>query len=1038
MKQAKRIIALLLALVMVVGMAPAIAAVDGDVNDPNYPVFPNPGAIGLKKTAQAVSGQGNTWEITLTIDGKNYPTTSDVVLVIDRSNSMDDYGRMEDTKKAAKAFGAQLLQDGNTRIAIVTYERTATLVNGGQFYGQGDLEAFNQAIDSISTNGGTNQQAGIHAAQELLESPTSTGTRKNIVILSDGEPTYSYPFTVTADYVGCTSSHSGWSSSRPSGGALENYQFAANYNKVIGSGSDFELPDYFLYSIRNASVTAQCEHGETYTADGFAFLDENGQLIYSESGPSNNGVATIWEANQSKAKGTTIFSVALQAGTNGESVLQSCATDPINGYFAIGQNDDIGTALQNAFTQIAGQMAIAASDGVVTDPMSKYVDLQIQGASVVTTGDLATFTAGSADIYINQGTVTYDPVTETITWNAGDIQENRQAVLKYRVTLDPASGYPTVGTFPTNEETTFDYTNYLGHDATKNFRIPQVAVDRGTILVHWYQVDADGNPVNVNGEFVETPAQAHQFADPVYFAVDGSTALNFTTYEVPHTYGGNNPDGYAYMGYFLNDENAITYEEETASVTITSTQTSQEVWFAYCPGFTVVHVQKGEEASREVYPLQDNFNLTAVVSDGYLYGGAFDALACDKDDVQVFAAGESALSFTPETNATYYIWEVGEAYLQPMGIYVWRPDYTQTPTNYDVIGFYPVTAIDRLLYQEVGFLVDGVEASGTPISAGDEMAYKKILLKQGDSTREATAQAMFGLDGYLSSFSLDSFKTYTDGAAEGTVSQFTTLPYWITLDGIKVTGAKVRTSSYYGAGTTDDYKTVGAEYTPAKPTCSLAQPSTTPLMLQSVFTASAPEEAPATPVTPETQVTLTLVDGNTTQELTVEPGNLTGTVAYEGQSGKIFAGWYTDPAYTVPADFSNVQENMTVYAKYVDDSYLTVEYTQIRLFVVTGMTLYSAVDGGQYQEAGFLVSRNGQTETIPASSFTQRYGFHTPRSLFGSGVGSNARLMYKSYSLLGLTNGTKLTITPYVVTMDGTTVTGTPRTLTYTRFGLQG
>ena len=373
-----------------------------------------------------------------------------------------------------------------------------------------------------------------------------------------------------------------------------------------------------------------------------------------------------------------------------------------------------------------------------------------------------------------------------------------------------------------------------------------------------------------------------------------------------------------------------------------------------------------------------------------------------------------------------------------MGIYVWRPDYTQTPTNYDVIGFYPVTAIDRLLYQEVGFLVDGVEASGTPISAGDEMAYEKILLKQGDSTREATAQAMFGLDGYLSSFSLDSFKTYTDGAAEGTVSQFTTLPYWITLDGIKVTGAEVRTSSYYGAGTTDDYKTVGAEYTPVKPTCSLAQPSTTPLMLQSVFTASAPEEVPETPATPENQVTLTLVDGNTTQELTVEPGNLTGTVAYEGQSGKIFAGWYTDPAYTVPADFSNVQENMTVYAKYVDDSYLTVEYTQIRLFVVTGMTLYSAVDGGQYQEAGFLVSRNGQTETIPVSSFTQRYGFHTPRSLFGSGVGSNARLMYKSYSLLGLTNGTKLTITPYVVTMDGTTVTGTPRTLTYTRFGLQG
>ena len=1002
MKQAKRIIALLLALVMVVGMAPAIAAVDGDVNDPNYPVFPNPGAIGLDKTAQAVSGQDNTWEITLTIDGKNYPTTSDVVLVIDRSNSMDDYGRMEDTKKAAKAFGAQLLQDGNTRIAIVTYERTATLVNGGQFYGQGDLEAFNQAIDSIRTNGGTNQQAGIHAAQELLDSAASTGTRKNIVILSDGEPTYSYPFTVTADYVGCTSSHE-WSSSGPDGGALENYQFAANYNEVIGSGSDFELVDYIFlvsYSIRNASVTAQCEHGVTYTENGFAFLDENGQLIYSKSGPSNNGVATIWEANQSKAKGTTIFSVALQAGTNGESVLQSCATDPINGYFAIGQNDDIGTALQNAFTQIAGQMAIAASDGVVTDPMSEYVDLQIQGASVVTTGDLDTFTAGNADIYINQGTVTYDPETETITWNAGDIQENRQAVLKYRVTLDPDFGYPTVGTFPTNKETTFDYTNYLGNEATKNFPIPQVAVDRGTILVHWYQVDANGSPVNENGAPVETPAQAHQFADPVYFAVDGNTALNFTTYEVSHTYGGNNPDGYAYMGYLLNNANEIASTEATASVTITSTQTSQEVWFAYCPGFTVVHSSNGNRETFLVPAAGDTFDLTGVVYDGYLYGGY------RHNDSNGDFGTESGLTLTPEAGDVYYLKEVDDAYLQPKILHVYNWYY-----GYKVTQVHMVTAIDDTNYQHVGFIVGG-ENSAEAVKS-DDTVYEKIDVDYADGRHVEKNLDDFFSD--LQGNGLLHMQRYSGEIAANGSFAFT--PFFVTMDSVRVTGTETRTVSFGDGTFHNDGSTGGLSVSDApndfKPELYTSSAAANSLTLLSSYAVSW-DEAPAA-----TQYTVTKVDGGSTATQTVEPGDQTGQITYAGQSGKVFAGWFTDSACTLPADFSNVQGDVTVYAKYVDAPSTGVSVQSKRGGATTLKTTVT-LDTDQFAQVGFAYDCNGDTGTAVAGEKTEK------RSLMGwfFSQGNTTYQYSGSWSTSNLGFMDSFTITPYWVTLDGTTVYG--------------
>lgn len=974
MKQAKRIIALLLALVMVVGMAPAIAAVDGDVNDPNYPVFPNPGAIGLDKTARAVSGQDNTWEITLTIDGMNYPTISDVVLVIDRSNSMDDNGRMEDTKEAAKAFGAQLLQDRNTRIAIVTYEQTATPVNGGHFYVQGELEAFNQAIDSISTDGGTNQQAGIHAAQELLDSEDSIGTRKNIVILSDGEPTYSYRVTsaTVEGYWDC---------------GLISHEFipdvstveiaGCDYSDIVGNGRNYDL-----------------DKGTQYTTD------PAGPHWFFDSYYGNNGFPTIWEADQSKAKGTTIFSVALQAGETGEYVLESCATDPINGYFAIGQNDDVGTALQSAFTQIAGQMAIAASDGVVTDPMSEYVNLQILGDSVVTTDDLDAFTAGNADIYINQGTVTYDPETEAITWNAGDIQENRQAVLKYRVTLDTASGYPTDGTFPTNKKTTFDYTNYLGNEATKNFRIPQVAVKRGTILVHWYQVDADGNPVNENGVSVATPAQAHQFAEPVYFAVGGNTALNFIRYEVPHTYGGNNPVGYAYMGYFLNDENAITSEEETASVTITETQTSQEVWFAYCPGFTVEHSSNGIRETFLVPAAGDTFDLTDVVYDGYLYGGY------QLNDPEGSFGTESGLTLTPEAGDVYYLKEVDDAYLQPKILHVYNWYY-----GYKVTQVHMVTAIDDTNYQHVGFIVGG-ENSAEAVKS-DDTVYEKIDVDYADGRHVEKNLDDFFSD--LQGNGLLHMQRYSGEIAANGSFAFT--PFFVTMDSVRVTGTETRTVSFGDGTFHNDGSTGGLSVSDApndfKPELYTSSAAANSLTLLSSYAVSW-DEAPAA-----TQYTVTKVDGGSTATQTVEPGDQTGQITYAGQSGKVFAGWFTDSACTLPADFSNVQGDVTVYAKYVDAPSTGVSVQSKRGGATTLKTTVT-LDTDQFAQVGFAYDCNGDTGTAVAGEKTEK------RSLMGwfFSQGNTTYQYSGSWSTSNLGFMDSFTITPYWVTLDGTTVYG--------------
>ena len=169
MAKCRKALALLLTVLMVFSLLPMTIAAE-DPAESTQPVWPAEGSIKLDKDATAV--RDNLWEVTLGIQGKNYKTTSDVVLVIDCSGSMGEGTKLENTRKAAKAFGEKLLtNDSSTRIAIVTYIDEATAYNNGHFYGADELDAFKKAVDAATdANGGTNQQAGIHKAQELLKS----------------------------------------------------------------------------------------------------------------------------------------------------------------------------------------------------------------------------------------------------------------------------------------------------------------------------------------------------------------------------------------------------------------------------------------------------------------------------------------------------------------------------------------------------------------------------------------------------------------------------------------------------------------------------------------------------------------------------------------------------------------------------------------------------------------------------------------------------------------------------------------------------
>lgn len=1031
MKELKRISAFFMAMLMMLTVFSAFSVVsaEGEAAGGTQPVWPAPGSIKLDKDAAAVEGETNLWEVTLGIKGKNFETTSDVVLVIDCSGSMKG-DKLANTRIAAKAFGQKLLTEGSsTRIAIVTFADTAAAHNSGHFYDATELSAFEAAVDKATyAKGGTNQQAGIHKAQELLN--TSSAGLKNIVILSDGDATYSYPFVASATYSDCGA----WTSlGCPRGGSITNIgAFAPDYTTVIGSGSSFTM-DY------NAQVTATCpKHGESTTVNCVYNLDGT----YTTTKGTNNGVATIWEANQAKAAGTTIYSVALQAGTDGENTLKTCATDATKDYYAIASTDNVEETLTTAFTSIAGSIAIAARNGVVNDPMGEHVQLSFSGSAPVITTDKAVYDAGNADIYISQGSAVYDTETRSISWTVGSVRGGDNPIMKYKVGI--LEGYsPATGEgLDTNGETTFGYTNYLGEYTVGKFRIPQVTVGGGRILVHWYQVNSNGEPINELGQTVEGPAYAKQVKPEEYFEVNGSAGLSYNT---PYTVAKTDFADYNYYGSYIVNNGSLT-AGDAATVTLTAADSNQHVWFAYTQSFNVAHVQFDETETKAVVKeitthTVELFNLTSVVSNGFIYGGAFSDATCE--EVQTFAQGQNATAFTPTAGDTYYIWEADAQFLSPRNLSCWNH---VSATDVDVTGFYLVTPVDRLNYREVGFMVgsetlpakqftetyineSGVES--TQVLTGSKCyVYDtvKVDLNNGTSDEYNVSNVNIGKTrGYLACYGMDKTTYWQNADAEITFT-----PYWITLDGVKV-APQTRTAKYLGQGSDagDTYKKFHVVGTAASGIANAfvddAQQENMLVLMNSYFA----NGAPINPVDEPVQGNIVTVhDGETLYTVAAE--NNAVQLDYIGVEGKLFAGWFADEACTVPADLSNITESIDVYAKYVSDSYLGLRYYRNGFFRLRSLTLVSAIDGRNYAETGFIV--NG--ERISVSDYSTRYGLRSARSLFGRGVAKDALVMSCDYAFDGVTYGARLNITPYWVTLDGTTVRGETRTLTYNWYGI--
>lgn len=472
---------------------------------------------------------------------------------------------------------------------------------------------------------------------------------------------------------------------------------------------------------------------------------------------------------------------------------------------------------------------------------------------------------------------------------------------------------------------------------------------------------------------------------------------------------------------------------------------SPVVKYAY---FTVVPVissvdengkNQGNPGTEKKVRLLDSptYNLVSEVPEGYLYGGTFDEAACTNVHKDVQNQG-NPMKLNPTENATYYIWEVPDTYLRPFTFYVWQHvDGKKTVTK-----LYPLVGVDRTKYANVGFSVcwdikydkdnavdipSGCTELSASAQAGTAEVYQYLLatksgvpveswyLQNGKATNymgDITTTETIIDEGCIGGFRLDA-QQFENFKSDG----ITYRPYWITLDGVRVDSVRSRTLTFregsetpiYSPNQTGEYS-AGYTYvnTPVAQTlsfrtCMLADDSQ--------------------PVVDE-RLTVTVVDGSNTTQVKVAPnGSVRDQVAYQAPAGKVFAGWFADQAYTTPADLDQVTEDTTIYAKYVSDSYLDLDYSRTGLFRLRGVTLISAVDNpANYQASGFIVG--DQKVDV---SYASRYRiFKTPANLFGAA--RDAKLMLADKSLSGA--GT-LEVTPYWVTLDGTEVHGVTHTLHY-------
>lgn len=704
-------------------------------------------------------------------------------------------------------------------------------------------------------------------------------------------------------------------------------------------------------------------------------------------------------------------------------------------------------------------------DTVANGAIAASKSIKEAGATVYTIGCFGTTPSSDTDTYMNYVSSNYP---------------NAASMTSGGAKADPANYYKTVSSAADLNNIFTDISHTIGGTDVKltstsvlrdvisdSFKLPQGA-DKDSITA--YSVDCTA--VNDDGTYTWS---ANHDGTKYSVTVEGKT-INVTDFDYAANWVGKDtttgkmhtpakklvveipivPEQDATGSVKTNGDASGIYADSTVKDPVEKFPSP----VVYIPYFTVVHVastvndqghNEGKRTGETHHPVWCHrpFNLTSVVTNGYLYGGTFNEAACTTVHNDVQTQG-NPMELNPTENATYYIWEVPDTYLRPFAFWV----SSHQPKGWTVTQMYLLSEVDRLLYRDAGLYVKFGDNEGTYISSNcseltegtdvnnnnkatvyqrleyfkepnlkdvvetwylqkGKVKKQEVGLTLNENANPTDSQGQVVDDGYITGHRLLG-NEFTDFQNQVPV---TYKAYWVTLDGVHVEGVRSRTYTFQEnqhdpAKNPDSGKRIEPVY---KYVENVSTQTTLALRASMLVNESEPAVE---------NVNVTVVDAAKTYELTVSAGTgVRDQVAYQAPAGKVFAGWFADQAYTTPADLDQITQDTTIYAKYVSDSYLDLAYSRIGLFRLRGVTLISAVDNpANYQASGIMV--NGQKLDV---SYASRYRiFKTPANLFGAA--RDAKLMLADKSLSG--TGT-LEVTPYWITLDGTEVHGVTHSLHY-------
>ena len=195
----KRILACLLALVMLIGAMP-VMALAAEPEAENW-------EVSKSKTATALDADGST-RVTLSLPSAEETLTSDVVFVLDTSDCVGEVMNQV-SRLVAQLKAAQEKNNADIKVGVVIFNGSSYTMFGGKLV---DVATAIERLNDLSTNAtseetvwayfgldkdpnyvnkGSNLHAGLRAAQKLLDSDDAVSAgRKYLVSITDGMTYY--------------------------------------------------------------------------------------------------------------------------------------------------------------------------------------------------------------------------------------------------------------------------------------------------------------------------------------------------------------------------------------------------------------------------------------------------------------------------------------------------------------------------------------------------------------------------------------------------------------------------------------------------------------------------------------------------------------------------------------------------------------------------------------------------------------------------------------------------------------------------------